>query len=173
MDNKITSDVNNLYKYSENGDYISLKKLTDEKDFSQNSLDTSLRKLIDNYDVDKINNYTKSLNLLLSLNININYQTVNNTNETGSTIIMKLVGKGDKQLLDTFIKILDENKNKENNTNNNNNNKLDVDTNSRFRSINDNSSFPQNDYKSMQTQNNNIINRVQEKEEEVSNKKNN
>ena len=120
MDIKITSDVNNLYKYSENGDYISLKKLTDEKDFSQNSLDTSIRKLIDNYEVEKMNNYIKSLNLLLSLNININYKNINN-NENGSTIIMKLVGKGDKKLLDTFIKILDENNNKENNINNNNN----------------------------------------------------
>ena len=90
--------VQNLYIYTETGNSKKLKELTDNKEYSVQTLNIAFRKLIPKFVANE--EYEKCISILMSLNFNVNYKL---TNDNSSTILMRILGKGDILLLKTFL----------------------------------------------------------------------
>ena len=101
-DGQITKSVYELLKNSKEGDYISLKKLVDEKEFQGSTLNLAFRNLIKDYKPDKPN-YLQCLKLLLSTNIDLNYKFQKDNN---STILMVVFKKFEFYLMKDFLENL-------------------------------------------------------------------
>ena len=90
--------VQNLYIYSETGNSKKLKELTDNKEYSVQTLNIAFRKLITKFEANE--EYENCIKILMSLNFKVNYKL---TNDNSSTILMCILGKGDIVLLKTFL----------------------------------------------------------------------
>ena len=84
-DGQMSQSVKELFKFSKDGNFNSLKQLIEDKEFQGSTLNLALRKLITTFNVKK-SNYIECFKLLLSTNIDLNYKIP----KDNSTILMKL-----------------------------------------------------------------------------------
>ena len=103
--------IKEIYYYSEIGNSEKLSELTEKYEYTNSTKIKLLRELFNKFD-SKNNEYIKCIQILLSLNININYQI----GEDKETILMIILRKGDLDLIKLILEY-EENKKEKNKLN--------------------------------------------------------
>ena len=104
-------DIFRILITSRDGNYNNLKELLEEKEFQGSTLNLALRNLIKEYKSEKTN-YIQCLKLLLSTNIDLNYEY---KKENNKTILMMVFQKFEPILIKEFLQNLQLKKNSINN----------------------------------------------------------